>query len=55
MWRSGVTLDATRWHAHVTDGEWRLGPEQVLLGDSVRGSGRLDMTGTGELLVWTLP
>ncbi len=55
VWRSGVTLDATRWHAHVTDGEWRLGPEAVRLGDSVRGSGRLDMTGAGELLVWTLP
>jgi redox-sensitive bicupin YhaK (pirin superfamily) len=55
VWRSGVTLDAIRWHAHVTDGEWRLGPEQVRPGDSVRGAGRLDMTGTGELLVWTLP
>jgi len=55
VWRSGVTLDAKRWYAHVTEGDWRRGPEQLGVGDSVRGSGRLDMSGAGELLVWTLP
>jgi len=55
VWRSGVTLDAKRWHAHVTEGDWRMGAELITPGDSVRGSGRLDMIGAGELLVWTLP
>ena len=55
VWRAGVTLDAARWHAHVTEGDWRMGAEQLAAGDSVRGTGRLAVVGTGELLVWTLP
>jgi quercetin 2,3-dioxygenase len=55
VWHSGVTLDAQRWHAHVVEGDWRTGSEQLALGDSVRGTGRLDIAGAGQLLVWTLP
>ena len=42
VWRSGPAfLDADPLGSPtVTDGEWRLGPEQVLLGNCVRGSGQ---------------
>lgn len=54
VWRDGDTVDAQRWFAFVADGAWRIDDDELGSGDSVRGSGRLTASGSGELLVWSL-
>ncbi|HEY2299085.1 MAG TPA: pirin family protein [Jatrophihabitans sp.] len=54
VWRAGATTPDSRWHLFVTAGSWQCGPESLGPGDSVRGSGRIAVDGTGELLVCEL-
>jgi quercetin 2,3-dioxygenase len=49
--RDRADLDAARWHGWVASGRWRVGTDDLGPGDSVRGSGRVHVTGSGELVI----
>jgi quercetin 2,3-dioxygenase len=55
MWRTGATAPDSRWHLFVAAGSWQCGSDSLRPGDSVRGSGHVEIDGTGELLVSELP
>jgi quercetin 2,3-dioxygenase len=54
VWRTGATTPDSRWHLFVTAGSWRCGDDSLGPGDSARGSGPVEVDGTGELLVCAL-
>jgi quercetin dioxygenase-like cupin family protein len=54
VWQRGGRLDAARWHVHVTGGQWRVGTDEASMHDTARGTGPVEIDGSGELLVWVL-
>jgi quercetin 2,3-dioxygenase len=54
VWTSTCSIVAPRWHVLVGRGRWQLRNLALSEGDSVRGTDRLSVAGSGELLVWSL-
>lgn len=54
VWHGDGAIDVPRWFGYVTGGTWHVDGDDLGPGDSVRGAGRFDATGNGELLVWSL-
>lgn len=50
--RTDVSVTAALVHAYVAGGTWTAGEVALAPGDSVSASDRLDVAGSGELLVW---
>jgi hypothetical protein len=54
VWGESGVVESARSHLFVGAGRWELGDRALAHGDSVRGDGRLAVTGNGQLLVWLL-
>jgi quercetin 2,3-dioxygenase len=50
-----TTIDGPRWHLLIADGDWQLGTTALATGDSARGAGPAELTGSGLALLWLLP